>query len=61
MLKPDSYVPDKWIFERINIPTTYIKCPVCGFSLNLDYIQATPYFCGGCGKDMRSKKNETDN
>jgi len=57
MLKPDNNVPNQWIFERINIPTTYIKCPVCGFSLNLDKLgQGIPYFCGGCGKDMRGEK-----
>lgn len=56
MLRPDDNVPDRWIFERIDIPMTYAKCPICGFSFSLDRTQALPYFCGGCGKDMRGKE-----
>ena len=50
---------NRWIFERINIPITYAKCPFCGYSLNLDHIRVLPYFCGGCGAKMKIEDAET--
>lgn len=47
-----------WQFEAIEVRTWYAKCPKCGFSFKTQSDRELPYFCGGCGKDMRQ---EADN
>jgi len=54
MKKPEPK-PEGWIFKTLEIPSNYAECPKCGFSFNIDKHRGLPYFCGGCGKDMRNK------
>ena len=58
MLKPDFKIPDKWIIKKIEKPTTIVECPYCHFNFEPDRTVVLPYFCGGCGKDMRGNENE---
>ena len=36
----------------------YAKCPFCDFSFEIDRQRWLPYFCGGCGADMRTKEGD---
>ena len=48
----------EWKFERVNVPISYAKCPFCDFSFEIDRQRWLPYFCGGCGADMRTKEGD---
>lgn len=57
MKKPEPK-PEGWLFKTFKITANYAECPKCGFSFNIDMHRELPYFCGGCGKDMRNKDSE---
>lgn len=46
-----------WISKmRLFAGKEYMQCSKCGYTLDLQCLVAYPYFCPGCGAEMRGRE-----